>query len=382
MIHLTTLSLIGCLAPWPEEAAPEDVVAGFVYIGPLLDHGWTKSHDEGRLFLEDELGVDTVYRETVNPADALAVIDDMVASDGANVVFTTSFDYQTAALQSAANYPERYFLNCSGDAHADNLTSYMGRMYQPLYLAGYLAAKQSCTGRLGVVASVPIPEVVRHINAFTLGARRANPDAVVDVRWVMDWFDSELEPRYTRELAEHGADVILTQTDTSIPVEEVKDLTATCHGDPSPVYSIGYDNIDTCSHAPDRCLTAAYWNWGPMYVDYVQSILDGAWEPEPIRWDPMQNDDDSVVAMADISAELVDSTVRLEIPQIRDELLAAEGPFVGPLTDSAGTPRLEPGDRLDDLELNRMCWHVDGVIRSDGGSDEPATVPPGCAGDY
>jgi basic membrane protein A len=380
----------GCMGPWPNPADTtggdeplEEVKAGFVYVGPVGDHGWSKTHDDGRLYLADALGIETTYEPSVSPADTVAVLDEMIAN-GVNVAFTTSFDFVSPTQQAAALHEDVRFLNCSGGVWADNLSSYMGRMYQPMYLAGIVAGRMTQTNHVAVLAAVPVPEVVRHVNAFTLGVRSVNPNAKVEVSWIMNWFDIELEPEHTQAFIDHGADIIQVQTDTTIAVEVADDQVTNVDGVDYPVYSIGYDNVDSCTHAPETCLTAPYWNWGPMYVDIIEQIRTGTWDPSVIRWDQMRTDrTESVVALADYN-ELVPGSVRIEvdeaIPAFTDPGNVA-APFVGPIKDSTGVVRVQGGDRMDDEALNRMCWHVEGVYNWEDGVLVPATVPSGCPGD-
>lgn len=392
MNRLFLVFLAGCVPPWPEDGSGDgipldEIKAGFLYVGPVGDHGWSKTHDDGRLALEENLGVATGYEPSVNPADANTVIDGMMA-DGYNVVFTTSFDYVSQTQQAAADYPDADFLSCSGGVSADNLSSYMARMYQPMYLAGMVAGGMTSTNRLGMVVSVPIPEIARHINAFTLGAREINPEVVVEVKWINDWFDADLETAYTNELIARGADVITNQTDTTIPIETAVGQVAT-YDDGSgavetPVYTIGYDNPDSCAQADENCLTSAYWNWGPMYTSLVTQISDGTWDPSNILWEQMQSTPElSAVSLSDYST-VVPGALRLAVDDKIPELAAADGshlPFVGPIKDSGGGSRVASGDTLSDEELNRMCWLVEGVVSNDGSGDEPAVVPSGCDGD-
>ncbi len=378
-----------CVGPWPgTEVDPQDLHVGFVYVGPVGDHGWTKTHDDGRLYMEQELGLTSEYLASVDPADTEAAIDELIAN-GSDVVFTTSFDYAADTLQSAYNYPDADFFNCSGEVYADNLASYMGRMYQVMYLAGYVAAKQSCTGRLGVVASVPIPEIVRHVNAFTLGAQAVNPDVVVEVQYVNAWFDTEVEPAVTNSLISHGVDVIINQTDTTIPLETANGQTVSCEVDgvaqEVPVWTIGYDNADSCTHAEESCLTSAYYNWGPMYTTMLQELAAGTLDTSVYRWEQMQVTPElSSVSLADMST-LVSGTTRVEVESIIPTLADESGrqlPFVGPLDDNQGEQRVSSGEELDDDALNRMCWYVDGVVTWTEEGDVPAEVDSSCVGDF
>lgn len=384
-------SASGCVGAWTGTdggTTPlENPKAGFVYVGPVGDHGWSKTHDDGRLALEAELGIPTTYEPSVIPADAVTTMEAMIA-EGSNIIFTTSFDFVSATQQVASTSPDARFLSCSGGVYAENLSSYMGRMYQPMYLAGVLAGQMTCTNRIGVVTSVPIPETVRHINAFTLGVREVNPDAVVEVKWVMNWFDPVVEPQLTDELIDHASDVIVTQTDTTIPLETAEGRTVTCNNGPAPtttpVYTIGYDNPDSCTHAPESCLTSAYWNWGPMYIDLTSQIIDGTWVPSEIPWEAMKaTPSESSVALSEFS-EKVPGAVRLDVDSRVPDLVNAgdeHKPFQGPLRDNKGEVRVAAGDVMTDDELNRMCWFVEGVVSNTGEGDVPAVVPAGCGGD-
>jgi basic membrane protein A len=371
----------GCVGPWPvatpvgPEPLLDEVRAAFVYPGPIGDHGWSFAHNEGREQLANALGVTTTFREIVAPADFAAEVEGF-DSEGYNLVIAASADYISASQQAADDYPESYFMVCGGRVSQQNLTSYFGRMYQPIYLAGYLAASMTETGRIGVVSAKPLPEFVRHIDAFTLGARSADPSVVVDIRWIDSFFDPPLETQFANDLMDAGADVILTQTDSTIPVEQVE-LRADAG---ARVFSIAYDNEDACEGF-DACLTSAYWNWGPTYKDAVNGLLDGTWNPDDITWRPFTNDSDSTVGLSDI-APIVPAAVRTAVSEARNALLEDDSaPFVGPLTDSTGTLRLAEGERMSDEVMDRICWYVDGVITSESGTDAPATVPNGCQGD-
>ena len=208
----------------------EEPHVGFVYVGPVGDHGWTKTHDDSRLALEESIdSIETRFEPSVNPADAVEVMDGMIEA-GANVVIGTSFDFLSAVQQAAANHPDVNFLITSGFVTSPNLGSYFGRMYQVLWLAGRLAAQTSRTGRIGVVGAVVIPETVRHLNAFTLGAQSIDPDIVVEVMWVQEWFNTTLEQEYTEALVAHGADIIYSGTDTPIAISVADGLTAVDDG--------------------------------------------------------------------------------------------------------------------------------------------------------
>jgi basic membrane protein A len=360
-----------------------------LYVGPIGDHGWTKTHDDGRLYVEQAVpGLKTTYAPSISAADAPAQIDKFI-SEGANIVIGTSFDFLVPVQNKAANYPDVNFLICSGFITSPNMGSYFGRMYTVKWMAGKLAAKRTKTKRIGYVAPVPIPEVVRHINAFTEGVRSVDPTAVVIVKWVYNWFDVAKEPVVTKELVDAGADVVLSATDTTIPLETAVSL-KTKAGD--PVYTIGYDNIDSCAVAAkhaggtDVCLASAYYNWGPMLKTLVQQMKDGAWDPSVIVWDQIKTDPAESVVNLNINTDLVNTAdamaIQEWIPKLAEPGVKAQAlPFPAPVKDNTGKVRLKEG-YFQDEDMLRMCWFVDGVIDVDaGGKDIPAVVPSTCVGD-
>ena len=384
---LAAAALAGCsLLLDPQLDGIEGTVdIGYLYVGPVGDHGWTKTHDDGRIALEMNLGdaVRTRYAPSVSAADAPEVIEEFIAR-GDDVIIGTSFDFLVPIQAAAANHPDRKFLICSGFQTSPNLGSYFGRMEQVMFQAGVLAGRMTRSDRIGVVGPVVIAETVRLTNAFAEGARSVNPDARVLIRWTYAWFDPEEETAATDELVASGADVILGQTDTPVPVMHSATLEAL---DGGPVYSIGYDNPDTCDFAPGRCLASAYWHWGPMVTEIISSMRDGSWEPSEPIYEQMQPDpQDSVVYLSPLDpAGPVPTAVRLEVEQLvatltADTPEARYWPFRGPVRDTTGAVRIASGALPTDRDLLRMCWHVEGVYEVDGTT--PAQVPNVCQGDH
>lgn len=358
------------------------VDVGFLYVGPVGDHGWTKTHDDGRLYLEEQVAdIYTHYAPSVSTTDAPSVIDEFVAR-GDDVIIGTSYDFLVPIQSAALRYPDRRFLICSGFQTGPNLGSYFGRMELAIYQAGVLAGRMTRSDRIGVVGPVVIPETVRHINAFTRGVRSVNPDARVLVRWTYAWFNPDEETIATTALVDAGADIIFGQTDTPVPVQVSSTLMAM---DGGPVYSIGYDNPDSCTFAPGRCLTSAYWSWGPMMTRIVESMRAGTWNPHVTIYEQMSGDPaESVVYLAPIDpAGPVSASVRLEVEQLVAEMTidteeSRQYPFRGGVVDNDGRTRVEPGSLPTDEELLSMCWYVDGVYEPDGTT--PAVVPAVCPG--
>ena len=361
-------------------AAKPTLQVGLLYVGPVGDHGWTKAHDDGRAFFLARLeNTSAMFAPSVSAADAAGRIDEFVAR-GDNVVIATSFDFLAPIQSAALRYPDVNFLLCSGFSTGPNLGSYFGRMYQVMYQAGRLAAHMSETGTVGIVGPVVIPETVRHVNAFTQGARSVDPSIQVMVEWAFAWFNPEAEERAANALIDAGADVIFGHTDTTIPLETTNARTT----EERPLFTIGYDNPDSCEFAPETCLASAYWNWGPIVTRILASMQTGTWNPNEVLWDQMQADPDASTAyLSPISTRLVPSTVRLDVEGFVDDLSADTDrarylPFVGPITDTTRRVRIAAGVMPTDRDLLNMCWHVDGVVDLEG---NPATVPAGCVGD-
>jgi len=340
------LLLAACGAPAAEPTTPpeaETIRAAFVYVGPVGDHGWTFAHDQGRQYLEANVeNVETTYLESVSDVDAEARIRDL-AEQGYDIIFTTSASFRDATAAVAPEYPDVIFENCSGFLTADNMGSYFGRMYQAKYLAGIVAGLTTQTNKIGYVAPIQIPEIIRLINAVTLGARSVNPDVQMEVVWIGNWFDVPAETAAVESMVDAGVDVIFTGTDTTVPV-----VTADERG----VWSIGYDSCESCDAAPDLCLTTPCWNWGPIYVDIVEAVRDGTWMPDTIY----RSMDEGTVVLTDLGPAA---------PEGAEAAVAAGWPgedvFCGPLSDNHGQLQVAEGECMTDTELICFDWYVEGV---------------------
>lgn len=351
---------------------------GMLYVGPVGDHGWTKAHDDSRIhFLERIDGASAMFAPSVSTVDAPARIEEFVAR-GDNVIIATSFDFLVPVQNAALRHPGVNFLLCSGFVNGPNLGSYFGRMYQVMYQAGQLAGRTTQLDRIGIVGPIVIPETVRHINAFTRGVRSVNPDAEVVVRWVFAWFDPEEEAAAANELIDAGVDIVFAHTDTTIAIETANARSTV----ERPLFTIGYDNPDSCSFAEETCIASAYWNWGPLVTRLLQEMEAGTWRPDLQPWEQMRADPSHSTVYLDVSDRNVPSAVRVEIEGLVADLSADTDrarylPFLGPVVDNTGAARIADGATPTDEDLLQMCWFVDGVVDLDG---RPAVVPSGCVG--
>lgn len=321
---------------------------GFIYVGPIGDAGWTYAHNEGRKYLEAQLpSVETVYVESVPEGGDCERVLTQLAEAGCKVIFATSFGYMDFVQNVAARYPDVVFMHCSGFKTAKNVGTYFGRMYQPRYLTGLVAGKMTRKNLIGYVAAHPIPEVVRGINAFTLGVRAVNPKAKVKVVWTNTWYDPAAEKEAAKSLLEAGCDVIAQHQDTPAPMQAAEE---------KGCYGVGY-NTDMRQFAPKAVLTAPVWNWGPYYVKTVKAVMDGTWKTEEY-WGGME---DGVVDIGPYGP-MVPEDVKKLVAQKKQEIIAGKlVVFAGPLKDNKGVLRVPAGKAMTDAEMLSFDWFVEGV---------------------
>ncbi len=329
---------------------PQTFKVAFVYIGPPGDLGWTYEHDRGRQYLEQQLGdkIETATVENVPEGPDAARVIRQYAQQGYNMIFATSFGYMDAMLEVAQEYPDIYFEHCSGYKTADNMATYFGRMYQPRYLSGIVAGRMTKSNIIGYVAAHPIPEVIRGINAFTLGVRSVNPDAEVHVVWTNTWYDPVKEREAAVALLDEGADIIAQHQDTTEPQKAAQERGA---------LSIGYDS-DMRAFVGDTVLTGPVWNWGVYYVKTVQDAINGTWKTHQY-WGGMA---DGVVELADFSPK-VPQDVRDEVNAAKEKILSGEWDvFCGPIVDQDGNTVVAEGECMSDGDMLGMNFFVDGVV--------------------
>lgn len=329
-------------------AANSDIKVGFVYIGKINDEGYTQAHDKGRLALE-EMGIQTAYIEEVpeTVADCSSAIQSLI-DKGCNVVYTTSFGFMDATVEMAAKYPDVKFAHCSGYKTADNLSTYFGKVYQARYLSGIAAGMKTAVNKIGYVAAKPIPEVIRGINAFTLGVQSVNPEATVEVIFTDTWYDPATEKQAALELLNKGVDVIAQHQDTTAPQVAAEEKGAFC---------IGY-NVATPNAAPKAYLTAPLFNWPTFYVDDVQKIIDGTWTSRAY-WEGLAANMTSLDTLTDLCA---DGTAE-KVDAAKAAIISGElEPFTGPIKNQNGEVVVAEGTKMTDDEIWNMSWFVEGVI--------------------
>lgn len=325
----------------------KEIKVGFLYTGSISDGGWTYTHDQGRIFLEKELNVKTVYKENVPESyESEETMKDMIA-EGCNVIVGTSSGYMDYMERTAKNNPNVIFLNCSGNKTAPNMSSFSGRIEQPRYLSGIVAGMKTKTNKIGYVAAYEVPEVIRGIDAFTLGVRSINPNAVVKVKWTHTWYNLKKEKEAADDLLNEGVDVIAQHQYTVGPQLAAEEKGA---------FSIGYDS-DMRSKAPKAYMTAPLWDWGPYYVRTVKLIMEGTWKPESY-WTGMES---GIVKLADLT-DNVPAGAKEAVEKAKENILSGKSNvFGGPIKDQSGKIRIQEGQEMTDSEQLKCDWFVQGV---------------------
>ncbi|WP_118137204.1 BMP family ABC transporter substrate-binding protein [Oceanicella sp. SM1341] len=329
--------------------AKDHVKVGFVYVGPVGDFGWSYQHDVGRKAVEAEFGdkVETTFVESVPEGpDAERVIQQMARS-GTDLIFTTSFGYMDQTIKVAKMFPDVKFEHATGYKRADNVSTYSSRFYEGRHVIGLVAGKMTKTNTIGYIASFPIPEVVRGINAAYLAAKSVNPDVQFKIVWVSTWFDPAKEADAAKALIEQGADIIMQHTDSPAAMTIAQENGILAFGQASDMKQFG----------PDAQLTSIMDHWDPYYISRVQAVLDGTWE-ETDTWGGF---DTGMVQLAEFSDKVPEDVKQMAM-EARDAIAAGTlHPFTGPINKQDGSPWLAEGEVADDGTLLGMNFYVEGI---------------------
>ncbi len=330
-------------------AGADPLKMAWVYIGPPGDGGWTFAHDQGRKMVDKTLAgkVVTTFVENVpENADAERVIRELAAK-GNRIIFTTSFGYMDSTIKVAKSFPKVEFYHATGFKSAPNVTIYNSRMYEPAYLAGMIAGAMTKKGTLGFVASFPIPEVVRNINAYTLGARTVNPKITTKVVWINSWFDPGKERQAAEALIGQGADVLLQNTDSSAVLQTAQD---------KGVYAFGWDS-DMTAYGPKAHLASAIEVWGPYYTKVAEAALSG----KPLKstvWGGIKDGMNDLVSVNPVIPEATRKAVEAKKAEIKAGKFAV---FTGPIKANDGSTKLAAGKAATDKEIDSVNYYVEGV---------------------
>lgn len=369
MKRVSSLLAAAALSLGLASGASAELKIGFIYVGPVEDLGWTFRHDEGRKAIEQHFGnkVSTTFIENVpeGPAAVDAITD--LAETGHGLIFTTSFGFMNPTNTVAANYPNVKFEHATGfTRNTDNMATFSARFYEGRVIQGLIASKMTKTNKIGYIASFPIPEVIRGINAFTLEAKKHNPNIEVDIRWVFSWFDPAKEAEAATALIDAGADVIVQHTDSPAPVQ-----VAESRG----VYAFGQAS-DMSRFGPNAHLVSIVDNWDSYYIDRVQAALDGTWTGGAAAdvWWGLSKDGKGngigMVEMASYNEKVLGSALYAEAKALEKALFNGERhafPCAGlkkqdgsiPEECASGAPHL-----VDFPTLVTKDWYIEGITQS------------------
>jgi len=331
------------------EAAAEKIKVAFVYVGPVGDFGYTYAQDQGRKYLEANMkNVETTFVENVpETADCERVFTDL-AQKGYNVVIGTSYGYMDYMVNVSKKFPKVVFEHCSGYKTTDNLGTYFNRDYQARYLTGMVAGKYTKSNVIGFLAPFGTPEVIRNIDAFTLGAQSVNPKVQVKVVWTNSWNDPATEKTAANSLIDAGSDVLAMHVDSPTFAQTAQDR---------GVLAIGHDS-DMSKFAPKAILVGDVSNWGPYFVDVVKQVMNKTWKP--VQYFGGIKDG----GIIDITAfnDKVDKDFQALVTAKKQDIMAGKfDPFTGPVFDQNGTQKVKEGDKATDEMLLSINWFVKGV---------------------
>ncbi|MDQ2990615.1 MAG: BMP family ABC transporter substrate-binding protein [Pseudomonadota bacterium] len=349
LIALASLAVsLGFAAITPAIAA-EPLKVAFIYVGPVGDAGWSYAHDQGRLAMEKNLAgkVKTTFVESVpEGADAERVIRKL-AADGNKLIFTTSFGYMNPTEKVAKAFPNVVFEHATGFKTGKNMGTYETRLYEGAYLNGVIAGKMTKTNTIGMVASFPIPEVVRNINAFTLGAQSVNPAIKTKVIWVNSWYDPAKERQAAETLIAQGADVLGQNTDSPATLQVAQE---------KGKFAFGWDS-DMLKFAPKAHLTAATNNWGDFYTETAKAVIAGTWKSTDVHGGLKEG----MVKMSPLNAAVSPAAAKAFEEKKAAIASGKFAPFQGPIKDQSGAVKVAAGATMPLKELLSLNYYVQGV---------------------
>ncbi len=357
------------------EAPVEKLKAGFIYVGPVGDYGWSHAHDLGRKFAEKKFPwLETVIIESVAESDSARIIDRLIQEEKCNVVFTTSFGYMDDTLKAGKKYPDNIFMHCSGFKQLKNVGTYFGDLYQMYYLNGLMAGALTKTNKIGYVAAFPIPELIRHINAFALGIKAVNPKAEVDVRWIYAWYGPDKAKEAAEALIAEGCDSLAFTEDTPAVIEVGQD-----HSEKGKqIYTFSHYSAMQ-PYGENSVVSGQLMDWGGIYAKILGDIHAGTWTNEDIWWlatekaallggsfDEIINkkfvDDLKAVSVdtPDLGKVSVYDLVVKRYNQMKQGVDVFD-PFEGPIHDNKGKLQIKKGAKASKGDLLSIMYYVDNV---------------------
>ncbi|MGB5746110.1 MAG: BMP family ABC transporter substrate-binding protein [Desulfobacterales bacterium] len=359
-------------------AGDKKLKAGFVYVGPVGDYGWSHAHDVGRKFAESKLPwLETVYIESVAEADSARIIDRFIQGEKVDVVFTTSFGYMEDTLKAGQKYPDKKFMHCSGFKQLPNVGTYFADLYQTYYLNGLMAGALTKTNKIGYVAAFPIPELIRHIDAFALGIKATNPKAEVHVKWIYAWYGPDKAREASEALIAEGCDALAFTEDTPAVIEVGQEHTQKGR----QIYTFSHYS-PMQPYGKDSVVSGQLVDWGVMYVKILQDIYNGTWKNNDEWWliaekaAILGGSFENIINpkfVGELKMKMVDtpdsgkiSAYDLVVKRYEQMKKGPDvfDPFSGPIKDNTGKLMVKEGQRASKGDLLSIMYYVDNVAGS------------------
>ncbi len=356
-------------------AEDKKIKAGFIYVGPVGDYGFSHAHDLGRKQAEETFDwLETVYVESVAESDSDRIIDRLIQQQKCDVVFTTSFGFMDPTIKAGKRYPDKLFMHCSGFKRSDNVGTYFGDLYQMYYLNGLMAGALTKTNKIGYVAAFPIPELIRHIDAYALGIKAANPEAKVHVKWIYAWYGPDKAREAAESLIAEGCDTLAFTEDTPAVIEVGQSHTEKG----KQIYTFSHYSAMQ-PYGEDSVVSGQLMDWGGMYVKILDDIHTGNWNNQDVWWlakegaailggnetDPVNPKFVDDLKQAMIQTEAFGKISAYDLVMKRYDQMKQGvdvfDPFTGPIYDSKGTLQIKAGERASKDDLLSIMYYVDNV---------------------
>src|SRR3954451_6933968 len=350
---LAAVALVFAAAPWAGSTggrhATAQLKAAWIYVGPHNDGGWSQAHDKGRQYVQQHLGskVKTTFKENVPEGPQTCQVIESLVNDGNKIIFATSFGFQQCMVTEAKKHPDVHFEQATGTAQSKNLAEYFGAGEDSIYLSGMAAGAATKSGTIGYIVPFAIPEVIRHANAFALGAQAVKPDVKVKLLWTTLWFALEKEKKAAESMKAAGADVIGQNVDSPSAGKYAKS---------AGIPWVGYDS-NAMKFAPKQWLTAAVYDWGPYYTRRVDAAMKGTWK-SGFYYGNMK---DGMVKLAPFGPKVSKATKAAIAKKKRAIVKGTYYEFAGPLHDQSGKLRVPAGKKMSVQDLYAMDWLVKGI---------------------
>jgi simple sugar transport system substrate-binding protein len=356
-------------------AGDKKLKAAFIYVGPVGDYGWSHAHDVGRKFAESKLPwLETVYIESVAESDSARIIDRFIQGEKVDVVFTTSFGYMADTLKAGKKYPDKKFMHCSGFKQLPNVGTYFADLYQTYYLNGLMAGAMTKTNKIGYVAAFPIPELIRHIDAFALGIKATNPKAEVHVKWIYAWYGPDKAREASEALIAEGSDVLAFTEDTPAVIEVGQEHTEKGQ----QIYTFSHYS-PMQPYGKDSVVSGQLVDWGVMYVKILSDLYNGTWTNNDLWWliaekaAILGGSFENIINPkfeAELKMKMVDtpdfgkiSAYDLVVKRYEQMKKGPDvfDPFSGPIKDNTGKLKIKEGQRASKGDLLSIMYYVDNI---------------------